>query len=584
MNYNRKNYNMILLLFLMACISAGCLLLMSTSTSPGYASTSNGSSDNSDESENPYSTLTTTPNMIAAGGNPIPPNWTMAQEEAECAAALENPGWYRTLNPATHYDSARSVLVACAQFPGSYTGPNDVYAYPSSEIYTNPWFLATRGLDEMYMYGGSNGGADPYSPGYVSKVELGSLNEIWRTYLNNFNVTDSFSISGAANVLPDGSIGAVAAHQAYKLNATSGAIEAVLTLPTGDNPPTDSGFNGYSAFPGDGNLVFKSFNRPVGCPLNGYDAAAFECPGSLASPNPTGNPSVLSVVDPETWEVLDWIQTSENGGGRITASEFDGKNYAYFAGTSNVFRYVWDGNNITLDETWGPVSYLKPGQGPSGSVMILNDWVVLTTNGVPVNAPMSVVAISQENASKITRIDPVPLESGQQSQYPAHGSVDPVNNRIYAMDFGLHKAFAVDIDPSTGNMSVAWVEPQWSRSYITLIGQSSDRVFVNTNISSPVTQNASKLNGWIDTANYVEQMQWRDAATGKLLAASDFFPPATFEGPVPVGYGGMIYDVLNIGNIIALQVLPSQTNTTATTDETTSSALSQNSTSTMISS
>ena len=114
-------------------------------------------------------------------------------------------------------------------------------------------------------------------------------------------------------------------------------------------------------------------------------------------------------------------------------------------------------------------------------------------------------------------------------------------------------------------MSVAWVEPQWSRSYITLIGPSYNRVFVNTNISSPVTQNASEINGWADNANHVEQMQWRDAATGKLLAASDFFPPATFEGPVPVGYGGMIYDVLNNGHIISLQVLPQKTNTTTST-------------------
>ena len=577
-NY-RRNYTMILSSFLIASITG--LLLVSTSTLPGYASTSNtNNNDNSNMTISPYAVLTTTPNMIAAGG-PIPPNWTMAQEEAQCAASLENPGWYRTLNPATHYDSARSVLVSCAQFPGSYTGPNDVYAYPAPELYINPWNIATRGIDEMYLYGGSNGGANPYSPAYVSRVELGSLNEIWRTYLNNFNLTDSFSLSGAGNMLADGSIGAVTTHQAYKLNATTGAIEAVLNLPTGDNPPTDSGFNGYSAFPGDGKLIFKSFNRPVGCTMNGYDAAAFECPGSLASPNPTSNPSVLSVVDPETWEVLDWVQASENGGGRITASEFDGNNYAYFAGTSNVFRYVWDGNNISLDETWGPVPYLKPGQGPSGSVMILNDWVVLTTNGVPVDAPMSVVAISQEDASKVTRIDPIPLEAGQQSQYPAHGSVDPENNRIYAMDFGVQKAFAVDIDPNTGNMSVAWVEPQWSRSYITLIGPTYDRVFVNTNISSPVTQNASELNGWSDNANYVEQMQWRDAATGKLLAASDFFPPATFEGPVPVGYGGMIYDVLNNGNVIALQVLPvsNVTSTANTTSTTTSTTAGQNSTS-----
>lgn len=73
--------------------------------------------------------------------------------------------------------------------------------------------------------------------------------------------------------------------------------------------------------------------------------------------------------------------------------------------------------------------------------------------------------------------------------YPTHDSVDPVNNRIYAMDFGLH-TFAVDIDPSTGELSVAWVEPQWSRNYISMIGPSYNRVFINTNISSTVTQNA----------------------------------------------------------------------------------------------
>ena len=188
--------------------------------------------------------------------------------------------------------------------------------------------------------------------------------------------------------------------------------------------------------------------------------------------------------------MLDWVQSSENSGGRITAAQFDGKNYAYFAGTSNVFRYVWDGKNITLDKTWGPVPYLKPGQTFAGSVMVLNDWITLTTNGVPSNAPISVVAISQADSSKVTSIDPIPLNPGQQSEYYAHGAVDPDNNRIYAMDAGSpHKAFAVNIDPNTGKMSVAWVEPQWSQSYITLIGPSHKRVFVNTNMSSPLTQN-----------------------------------------------------------------------------------------------
>jgi hypothetical protein len=578
---HRKEHNMILLPFLLTAIAGP--LLLSASTSVGYASTNNGSNNNSITTTtspsssllpnsysssapgNPYATLNLTPNMIAAGG-PIPPNYTIAQQEAQCATALENPGWYRTLQPAEHHDSARSEMYPCAQFPGSYTGPNNVYAYPSTvNTYITPFNMATRGIDEMYIYGGAAADAKPPTgQTYVASVEPGTLDEKWRTYLNNGNLTNEFYLQGSVYTLPDGTLAATAGHQLFKLNATTGAILAKVTLPTGDNPPSDSGFNGLSIFPGDGSIILKSFNRPVGCPLNGYSAAAYACPGAPAS----GSPSVLSVVDPHTWKVLGWVQGTENSAGRITASEFNGKNYAYFAGTTNVFRYVWDGNNITLDKTWGPVPYLKPGQSIAGAVEILGDWVVLTTNGGnPVNVPMSVVAISQADGSKVTTLDPIPLQPGQQSNYYAHGAVDPENNRIYAMDAGVHKAFAVDIDPSTGNMSVAWVEPQWSQLYITLIGPSYARVFVNTNMSSPVTQNVSEMQPGPIGANYKEQIQWRDAETGRLLAASDFFPSAASYADVPVGYGGLIYDITNIGHIIALQVVPA-TNTTSTANMT----------------
>ncbi|MGC1132542.1 MAG: hypothetical protein WA941_06950, partial [Nitrososphaeraceae archaeon] len=178
----RNIYTMILLSFLLASIPG--LLLIFTSALPGYASV--GSSNNNNSS-NPYATLVPTPNMIAAGG-PISPNWTMAQEEAGCAAALENPSWYPTLMPAEHHDSERTELFPCAQFPGSFTEPNSVYAYPSYDVYYNPFSMATRGVDEMYIYGGASGDASP--PGlqpYVSRVELGTLDEQWRTYLSNVN-------------------------------------------------------------------------------------------------------------------------------------------------------------------------------------------------------------------------------------------------------------------------------------------------------------------------------------------------------------------------------------------------------------
>jgi len=212
---------------------------------------------------NPYATPNLTPNMIAAGG-PIPPNYTIAQQEAECAAALENPGWYRTLSLAEHHDSARSEMYPFAQFPGSSTGPNDVYAYPSpSNTYITPFSVATRGVDEMYIYGGAAADAKPpNSQTYVASVEPGTLDEKWRTYLNNGNITNEFFLQGSVYTLPDGTLAATAG-QLFKLNATTGAILAKATLPTGDNPATDSGFNGLSIFPGDDNLILKSFNRPA---------------------------------------------------------------------------------------------------------------------------------------------------------------------------------------------------------------------------------------------------------------------------------------------------------------------------------
>ena len=73
------------------------------------------------------------------------------------------------------------------------------------------------------------------------------------------------------------------------------------------------------------------------------------------------------------------------------------------------------------------------------------------------------------------------------------------------MDAGVHKAFAVDIDPSTGNMSVAWVEPPWSQNYITLIGPSYGRVFVNANMSSPVAHNVSEMKLGPIGANYMNR-------------------------------------------------------------------------------
>jgi hypothetical protein len=55
---------------------------------------------------------------------------------------------------------------------------------------------------------------------------------------------------------------------------------------------------------------------------------------------------------------------------------------------------------------------------------------------------------------------------------------------------------------------------------------------------------------------YTEQIVWREAAAGKILAQSDFFPAMSPGILVTPGYGGVMYELLYNGHIMALQVAP----------------------------
>ena len=58
--------------------------------------------------------------------------------------------------------------------------------------------------------------------------------------------------------------------------------------------------------------------------------------------------------------------------------------------------------------------------------------------------------------------------------------------------------------------------------------------------------------------NYKEQLTWRDALTGRLLAESDFFEPLTINSLTPPGFGGRVY-FPTIEGFITLQALPKTT-------------------------
>ncbi|MEV7689117.1 hypothetical protein [Streptomyces bungoensis] len=484
-------------------------------------------------------------------GNPPIGEAVIAQQEAACAAKQPNSPWYRTLVPFEHYDSARTSLHPCAQFPGSMTGPNVVEAHPTSDnVYYSQFDIATRGLKDMYVYYGGNGDLNPPAlQTFVAKVQPGTMKQIWRTPLSDARTNNELHVSGAVDVMADGNIVAISDHTLYKLDGTTGKVLLKQDMPTGASPANDSAFNGIDAFP-DGTLVVRSLNRPAGCTLNGYSAAAYKCPGA---PN-SAKPSIIGTVDPKTFKVLSWTQLRGNVLGRVTTSRYQGHDYAYTTTPTQIFRYVWDGHTIKQDTTWGPVTYAKPGQTQAGAPVIMNDWVVFSTNGSASKVPLSVVAIHQGNSQRVTRMDPTPtLKPGQYSYYYAKVSADPENNRIYVMDFGLGTASAIDF--RNGRLSLAWKVKQRSNSYITLIGPADKRVFVNANAHSKETD-PTKYNPGPLGANYMDQIQWRDARTGKLLAASDFYPPSNNAGTVPPGYGGLIYDILGSGRAVVMAVRP----------------------------
>ena len=186
-----RSFHKMLLLANLLAVTAGALVTI-TSALSGYAGVNDGNISNTSSSIPSTNSLLTdsvlpspepqgivnvgiTSNQLAAGG-PLPGNHTLALEEAECAAEENNAPWYPTVNPAELHDSNRTHVYACAHFTGSLTGPNKVYAYASPDQYYSPIFAVTRGVNELYVYGGAWGSAIPKPSGpFVAKLNVGDL-------------------------------------------------------------------------------------------------------------------------------------------------------------------------------------------------------------------------------------------------------------------------------------------------------------------------------------------------------------------------------------------------------------------------
>ena len=481
----------------------------------------------------------------------------LIEKEVRCSQQLKNPGYYSSINPALQHDAQRSQLYPCADFLGSRTGPNQVSAQMSKDSYQGATWTLTRKPGELYVLGGDQPpatGPVPLGP-FVAKVNPTMGAQLWRTVLDNANVTGHWIATTELNILADGNIVVAWNHFVVLLDPATGKILKKVSLPTGPAGPNDGHYKHVTIAP-DGTLIINQQNRPFGCTTQG-SGALITCPGSGGGPSVQAN-SMTVAVNPKTLQVYDSILVPEMTATPHSITMFHGKIAIYLCGATNglnkLYRYFWNPETKKLSQdTSFVVSFLLPGQTTGDAPGILGNWIVIQTNGLPAKAPSSVVAVNQDDPTKITSITPFgPLPSGVMSFAPPKAAVDVDNNMIYSDDEGVGEAAGIKFNRQTGQMTAAFVINDRTYCLIAVIGPKDKRVLLISRIDPNATPQQ------LQNGTYTQQAVWLDAATGRFLAQSAFFAPNQTNVLLSPGFGGLFYFPQNQGFQI-LQVKPTST-------------------------
>ena len=490
-----------------------------------------------------------TPNEIAANG-PLSGDVLLYAKELACQEKLQT-GYYPSLNGAEVADAVRSGIYPCATFTGAYSEPNKVFAYRAEDGYVLASYLNNRKPGEIYIVGGVSAvTSGPLSAGpYIAKADSATGKQIWRTYLWNGNTNDAWLGNTNLNILPNGNIVEAWSNRIALVDGNTGLVLKANTIPSGPAAPIDVNFKHVTMAP-DGTLLVKDQVRPAGCKMQGTLAIMF-CPPQFKQAN-----SELVAISPETLEVLDAVEMPVSSSVPHTITMFEGKIAIYIGENNGALRYFWDpkARKLSQDKSWVPV-VLKEGQTTPAAPSILGDWIIFQTDGIFTDkTASSIVAVSQKDASKVTVIFPFgQLKPGEMSFCMPKPEVDPENNMIYSADFGLRKVAGIKIDQATGELKPVFVLDDMTSGFQPLYGSPDKRVLVISNAKSNVP--GLGLKELLATHNYKEQVTWRDAATGRILAESDFFEPMGLNGLIVPGFGGRAYYPTDTG-IIILQVVP----------------------------
>lgn len=491
-----------------------------------------------------------TDNEKAANG-PIPGDVSLYQEEWDCSQNLAMPGYFKGLNTAEIANGERSGLFPCATFTGSFTGPNQVYAYRSENDYEGCSYIINRRPGELYVVGGDyppEKGPVPAGP-FLAKCDAATGKQIWRTYFDNANVSGRWIGNANLNIHENGLIIFSWSNQIVQIDPETGLILRRNTLPHGPTEAKNVNFKHLTIAP-DGTLIMKDQTRPTGSTGQGTVAIIKGVMDGLEQTN-----SNLVAVDPNTLEILDEIALLEPCTSPHIVTTYNDKIATYIAADKKIYRYFWDPESKKLTKDSWEVVAMEEGQTAAACVSIIGDWIAIQTNGIGSDVKAStIVVVHRDDPTRKNVIFPFgQLEKGEWSFCMPKPITDPENNMIYSADMGMKKVAGIKLDQATGELKVQFVVDNITNTFQPLIGPKDERVLLLTNIKQNVEAESIKMAMF--TANYTEQLTWRNAATGEILAESSFFEPLIPNGLVVPGYGGRLYFPTNRGFII-LQAMP----------------------------
>lgn len=461
-----------------------------------------------------------------------------------------NAPWFPSLEAFEHYNSGRSHVFPLATFGGSMTETNNIDTLTSHTTYPSGYNMTYLDSDHAYIYGGGYGDIAGSIGAYVARVDPDTLQPIWYNQLINTSENGEWDYPGSLGILQDGYLYVSYGYRLAKLDPDTGAVIAILKLPTGLGLPENTSFNGFNAT-ADGIIIMKSVYRQAGCTIQGPDAL-LDCPDPTDVP-----PSILVSVDPKTMSWIDQVTLSQPVGARPTVTQYNDINYVYLLESTTAIRYAIEDGFFKKDNTWNPGTITLPGQTLCTSFVVINDWVVAQTNTLPSATALSVIAINQNNAANQYSIqpfvsDPIPSYIAAAFSTAASGGVPAISwapmsvsgdadtNLIYAADALPGKIAAIQISES--GLSIVWTAAQRTTEFTALINPESTRVIVGTDIPD----------GQIPGNNHNDFAVWRNALTGDEIARSPLLPAMTQGTMIQPYYLGEMFYEGQSGDLIKL--------------------------------